>query len=117
MVIPGSFDAILQPGGDGYALITVDAAGRVTAFGDLGDGLPLQPVTAGISKNGDWPFYVPVYKGVSIVINPVTSLLVTNKSEQLQCIAVGWLRLQNLHADPLGLRRPAVPVMGACLGH
>jgi hypothetical protein len=60
MAIPGTDDPAMGPTGDGFATLTVAAAGTVTIAGTLGDG---SIFTAGstVSKDGDIPLYVSLY--------------------------------------------------------
>jgi hypothetical protein len=62
LVFPGAVDFASSPGGWGYATAAVDGAGRVSVDGRLGDNARIRQ-TIPISGNGDWPFYVPLYKG------------------------------------------------------
>jgi hypothetical protein len=62
LVFPGATDFTTSPGGHGFATATVNTSGRVSVDGRMGDsGRILQAI--GVSKNGDWPFYVPLYAG------------------------------------------------------
>jgi len=60
LVFPGGPDFTISPSGHGFATVTLDTAGRVFLDGRLGDNARIQQITA-ISKDGDWPFYVPLY--------------------------------------------------------
>lgn len=51
-----------SPAGDGVATITVSDSGGIRVKGALSDGTKIDQQTT-ISKNGEWPFYVPLYKG------------------------------------------------------
>jgi hypothetical protein len=61
MVIPGG-DSASVPNGDSYGTVTVDKTGKVKLTGSLADGTKItQTVT--ISKNGEWPLFIPLYAG------------------------------------------------------
>jgi hypothetical protein len=51
------------PAGSGYASVNVNATGLVSVSGVLSDGIAFAPGAVGISKYGQWPFYVPLYSG------------------------------------------------------
>src|SRR5205823_2550827 len=50
------------PAGDGYGTVTVTKAGRVNLAGTLADGTKISQ-SAGLSKDGQWAFYAPLYAG------------------------------------------------------
>jgi len=62
MVLPGDFTSTNTPGGDSFATVKVDRAGRLSVFGQLADGWSFFQTT-GVSKAGQWPFYFPAYFG------------------------------------------------------
>jgi hypothetical protein len=62
MVLPGSSDSTTAPGGDSFATIKVDKAGKLRMSGSLADGTKISQ-SVSISKNGDWPLYIPLYSG------------------------------------------------------
>ena len=62
ILFPASEDPATAPGGVGYGLVTVSAAGNVTANGMLGDGTVFNNVVP-IGKDGQWPLYLPLYSG------------------------------------------------------
>jgi subtilisin family serine protease len=64
LVFPGDLDFTNSPGGHGFATATVNARGQVSIDGKSGDGNRVLQ-TIGVSKNGDWPFYMPLYSGTS----------------------------------------------------
>jgi hypothetical protein len=86
MLIPTDTNApVAGPGGAGYASITNQADGNIKILaGALGDGVKLSGKVP-ISKNGDWPFYAPLYKNASKI--PTGSI-------------IGWLQFTN--AAPAG---------------
>jgi hypothetical protein len=62
MLLPGSDDASNQPGGNGFATVTVNDLGYVSLNGTLGDGTPVI-TSSTVCSQGQWPFYVPLYAG------------------------------------------------------
>jgi len=62
LVFPGAADFTNSPSGHGFATATVNTSGRVSIDGRLGDNTRVLQTVA-VSKNGDWPFYVPLYTG------------------------------------------------------
>src|ERR1035438_602931 len=63
----GSDDDVSLPQGDGYGAVTVDTGGNVSLTGALADGTTLKtslghPLTAPVSKNGQWPVYASLYR-------------------------------------------------------
>jgi hypothetical protein len=87
LAFPGALDFTASPGGYGFATATVDALGRVSMDGWLGDNVR---VTQGIpiSKNGDWPFYVPLYAGKGSVLGWMKFLSPPGFTNQL----TSWIR-------------------------
>jgi hypothetical protein len=62
MVLPGDITSSTTPGGDGFATITVDRAGRLRVSGEQADVWGFFQCTR-VSKDGLWPFYFPAYRG------------------------------------------------------
>ena len=61
MVIPGATNSS-GPVGNGYAIVTVSAAGQVALSGVLGDGTPVSTATI-VGTGGLWPLYIPLPGG------------------------------------------------------
>ena len=62
LVFPGPGDSdSSHPQDDGTGTLTVSTAGQVKFKGVLGDGTKVSE-SATISQDGDWPFYIPLYK-------------------------------------------------------
>jgi hypothetical protein len=63
LIIPSASDnSASTPDGNSFGTVTVDKAGRIRLAASLADATKLsQAVT--LSKNGDWPLYVPLYGG------------------------------------------------------
>jgi len=66
LVIPGIAGDPTLPQGNGYGSVSVTSAGKVTLSGSLADGTSVSQST-GISKNGLWPLYVPLYRGQGLL--------------------------------------------------
>jgi hypothetical protein len=71
LLIPGNADSSLQPGGDGFGAVTVDASGNVSFSGTLGDGTPAT-AAAVLGGQGQWPFFVPLYSGKGSILGWLT---------------------------------------------
>jgi hypothetical protein len=79
-VIPGVDGDVARPAGNGYASLTVDAGGKVTLTGALGDGTTVRQ-TVVLSCGGAFPFYMPLYGGLGSIF--------------------GWMSLTNRDSDDL----------------
>src|SRR5262249_11386157 len=88
LAIPGSSDSSLQPGGNGYGTVSVDALGRIKFAGRLGDGTVVsqQAVLTGQSQ---WPLYLSLYSGNGSILGWLSLL-----SEPTNDITgtVNWLK-------------------------
>lgn len=62
MILPGNTNAPDEPVGDGYGTVKVSKTGVISFAGALADGTKLTQ-SAGLSKDGYWPLYVPLYSG------------------------------------------------------
>jgi hypothetical protein len=62
LIIPGTDDPNVGPFGTSYGTATVDALGNITFSGSLADGTSVSRSSV-VSKDGFWPFYVPLYGG------------------------------------------------------
>ena len=71
LLIPGSENASVLPGGNGFGAVTVSDSGTVTFSGILGDGTPVTS-TSIISSEGQWPFYVSLYGGKGSILGWLT---------------------------------------------
>ena len=63
LIIPGVSDSTAGPFGASYETASVAASGAITFSGSLADGTTVSPKTSVLSKDGYWPFYVPLYGG------------------------------------------------------
>jgi hypothetical protein len=61
LVVPRTNAPSLAPGGDGYGTVTNSPGGFIALKGQVGDGEKFGQKVQ-ISKDGDWPLYVPLYK-------------------------------------------------------
>ncbi len=71
MIIPGTSGSSSLPGGDSFATVTVNPAGKIKLAGSLADGTKLTQ-SAAVSKNGDWPFFVSLYGGQGTILGWLT---------------------------------------------
>jgi hypothetical protein len=71
MVIPADTSSTNNPFGDGYGTVSVSAKGAVSFSGALADGTKVSQKT-GLSKIGQWPLYVPLYRGKGALVSWVT---------------------------------------------
>jgi hypothetical protein len=71
LIIPVDTNSAAGPGGDGFGTVIVSTAGAVSFSGTLADGTKITQKTT-LSKNGQWPFYAPLYKGKGSLISWVT---------------------------------------------
>ena len=59
------------PDGNSYGTVTVDKAGHIRFSGSLADATKIsQSVT--VSKNGQWPLYIPLYSGQGFIFSWIT---------------------------------------------
>jgi uncharacterized repeat protein (TIGR03803 family) len=68
IVVPGGNDSAALPGGDGYGTIRVDKTGLAHLTGALADGTKISQAST-LSKNGQWPLYVPLYSGQGMFVS------------------------------------------------
>lgn len=62
VILPGDISATASPAGDSYGMLSVDKAGRIHFAGSLSDNTKISQ-TVFVSRDGNWPFYVPLYGG------------------------------------------------------
>jgi hypothetical protein len=87
-LIPGSANVATEPPGDSPAAIVVDAGGGVRLTGFMGDGIPAAQKTT-LSKNGEWPLYVPLYGGRGSLFGWITF---TNSADPDLGGVVSWTK-------------------------
>jgi len=63
LILPGTTNPELGPFGDSYQTVSVLASGGISFSGSLADGTTVPLTTSAISKDGYWPFYLPLYGG------------------------------------------------------
>ena len=84
LTIPGDHaNANNQPGGDSYAVYSISDSGAVALAGSLADNTTFTRST-GVSTNGIWPLYVPLYKTHGIILGWQTNSSPTNFSGQVE---------------------------------
>ena len=72
MVIPSDTNPSAGgPFGDGYGTVSVSSKGGVSFSGALADGTKVTQKTS-LSKIGQWPLYLPLYKGKGALVSWVT---------------------------------------------
>jgi len=106
LIVPGDdSDAANQPGGDSFGTVTIDAGGRVKFSGTLADGTKISQ-GAPLSKNGWWPFYVPLYGGGGSVLSWV---IFAESPESNLTGVLNWIKpplaSANLYANGFAIQR------------
>jgi hypothetical protein len=82
VIVRGSRDGSIQtPQGDGFGTVNVNLSGQVKFSGALAEGTKVTQ-SASISQNGQWPFFIPLYRGRGQLI--------------------GWLNFTTVPAKDLG---------------
>jgi len=71
LAIPGTTGAPTHPAGDSYGTVTVTKTGKVKFAGSLADGTKVTQ-SASVSKNGEWPLYVPLNNGKGALVSWIT---------------------------------------------
>ena len=101
VLLPGLSDGGGVTLGDGFGTARVDGNGRIRFKGILADGTKISQ-SALVSRNGEWPLYVPLYKGGGSVLSWLTF---TNEAESDLCGKVSWIKLPSFMARyyPTGL--------------
>ncbi len=61
VVFMGDFTSTNTPGGESYGTINITKAGRIRFSGSLADGTKVTQSTT-VSKGGQWPLYLPLYR-------------------------------------------------------
>jgi len=89
LVIPGSQDSSLQPGGNGFGTLSLDALGNVTFSGALGDGTKVIQ-RAFVSRRAQWPLYLSLYSGHGCMLGWLT---LTNLPDSDINGQVSWIKL------------------------
>jgi hypothetical protein len=106
MLVPGFSNTTNGPSGYGYAALSVNTNGLVKiGVGALADGAVIKQAV-GISKNGEWPFYAPLYKATHVYSNEVKHVMATNSSYYTGSI-IGWLTFDPEPSGTVNWIRPA----------
>jgi WD40 repeat protein len=71
ILIPANTNERDAPQGNSFGILKVDASGKTRVAGSLADGTKFSQ-SAGISKNGTWPFYAPLYKHAGSISGEIT---------------------------------------------
>ena len=88
IVLPASGDP-RAPGGDSFGALAVNAAGKITFAGTLADGTTFSQSSL-VAKDGEWPFYAPLYAGKGSIIGWLT--FATNNPTQSLHGLVSWTK-------------------------
>jgi hypothetical protein len=67
LILPGSSNSSIEPGGYGFGSGTVDSSGNIKFVGTLGDGTKFTQQTT-LFKDEKWPFFVAPYGGKGLVL-------------------------------------------------
>jgi hypothetical protein len=81
IVIPGTNNPAVAPGGDSFGTMTVDKAGKIHAAFSLADATTFSQ-SVPVSKNGEWPLFARLYSGRGLLL--------------------GWITLSNAPAEVTG---------------
>lgn len=93
LVVPGSDYSHLQPGGDSYAFVSVDGAGKVTMTGMLADGTgTVISQNSALSVRGQWPVYSALPSGGGAVFG---WLIFTNEADNDLNGMLTWIKPAN----------------------
>jgi cyclophilin family peptidyl-prolyl cis-trans isomerase len=68
MLVPKGTAFELRPGGDGFGMVTVSPRGGISFSGTLADGTKVSQKTS-LSKEGQWPLYLSLYKGKGALVS------------------------------------------------
>jgi hypothetical protein len=88
MAVSGAANPTNAPGGDSYGFVSVSSSGIAKVSGKLSDGTSFSQ-SAGISKYGNWPFYVSLLSGQGSVSG---WLIFTNLSDSSLEGHVSWIK-------------------------
>jgi hypothetical protein len=88
LIIPGQDEPGLGPQGTGFATVRVDGNGLARFVGMLADGTKISQRVY-LSQSGQWPFYVPLYRGQGSVLSWLT---VTNRLPDDISGLLSWIK-------------------------
>jgi cyclophilin family peptidyl-prolyl cis-trans isomerase len=88
LLIPAATNSTSGPFGDGYGRATINSKGSLTFSGSLADGTKVTQKAA-ISKNGNWPLYLSLYKKKGMLLSRI--LIDTNQTDDLSGL-MNWFK-------------------------
>ena len=94
LVLPGQTDDPAQPMGSGYGTVRVDAAGRVSIAGVLGDGTRVSQ-SALVAADGQWPLYAVASARTVQVLSWLTFANLPQSDLKGE---LSWIKLPDLRA-------------------
>jgi cyclophilin family peptidyl-prolyl cis-trans isomerase len=89
LIIPADTNSINGPFGDGYGTASISTKGSLTFSGSLADGTKVTQKVP-ISKNGDWPLYLNLYKGKGMLLSRI--VFDTNQPETDLSGLMNWFK-------------------------
>jgi hypothetical protein len=89
LLIPADTNSTGGPFGDGYGTVTVNTKGSLTFSGSLADGTKVTQKVP-ISKNGDWPLYLNLYKNKGTLLSRI--VLDTNQPDTDLSGLMNWFK-------------------------
>jgi hypothetical protein len=94
LMVSGQTGDASLPAGYGYGRMSVSPGGMGSFAGKLADGTVVSK-SAPLSKNGNWPLYVPLYAGNGSILSWMTF---TNQANDDVNGALSWIKLPNAKA-------------------
>lgn len=88
LLIPADTNSTSGPFGDGYGRATINSKGSLTFSGSLADGTKVAQKVP-ISKNGNWPLYLSLYKRKGMLLSRI--LIDTNQADDLSGL-MNWFK-------------------------
>jgi cyclophilin family peptidyl-prolyl cis-trans isomerase len=89
LLIPADINSSAGPFGDGYGTVSVNTKGSLTFSGSLADGTKVTQKVP-ISRNGDWPLYLNLYKGNGTLLSKI--VLDTNSPDTDLSGLMNWFK-------------------------
>jgi hypothetical protein len=89
LLIPADTNSPAGPFGDGYGRVTVNTKGSLTFNGSLADGTKVTQKVP-ISKNGDWPLYLNLYKNKGMLLSRI--IIDTNQPDTDLSGLMNWFK-------------------------
>jgi hypothetical protein len=78
------------PSGSGYGTVNINKTGTVVISGQAGDGTTISQ-SCGLSRAGEWPFYVSMFKGRGRLIGWLR--VFNGNNESIHGDAVAWVKM------------------------